>query len=60
MDELYTDSPEFLRVVMILRAMAPEYRSFALHAALFGSNDELVERALRVDLPVGEICGVLQ
>jgi hypothetical protein len=62
MDELYTNSTEFLRAVMALRAMAPQYRSLAHHAADFWSNDELVERALRADVPAADlpVQGVLQ
>jgi hypothetical protein len=36
MDELYTNSAEFLRAVMALRAMSPQFRSLAHHAAAFG------------------------
>ena len=43
-DELAND-PEFLQAVFALRRLHPQVRLLALHAALFWTNAELVERA---------------
>jgi len=59
MNDLYTNSAEFLRAVMALRAMARFYRSLAHHAADFWSNEDVLDQSLRVPID-DEVRGVLQ
>jgi hypothetical protein len=58
-DELFTNSHEFLRVVMTLRSWPPCYRSLALYASDHWSNEELIERAGRVPVD-DEVRGRIQ
>jgi len=51
LDELYTDSLEFLKAVWHLRAVPPMLRSLAFDAAAIWSDEELVERSLGADDP---------
>jgi hypothetical protein len=44
-------SHEFCRVVCLLKQMAPEYRVMALHAAMFWSDERLLEADENGDLP---------
>jgi hypothetical protein len=40
-EELFTDGPEFRRVVLLLRAMPAPFRSLALHASLFWDDERI-------------------
>jgi len=52
MDDLYTNSADFLSVVARLRLMAPPYRSLALYGADHWSDAEFFERLYRApDVP---------
>jgi hypothetical protein len=53
------DDLEFVRAVMMLRALHPQRQLLALHCALFWSSAEVVERACRVPLD-DEVRGMLQ
>jgi hypothetical protein len=44
MSDDLTSDPEFLQAVFALRRLHPQVRLLALHAALFWTNAELVER----------------
>jgi hypothetical protein len=56
--------PDFHHVVRLLRALVPEYRVMALHAAMFWSDEKFQDAEINGDLPArpGEIVkpGALQ
>jgi hypothetical protein len=51
MDDLYTNSEEFLGLVAQLRRLSPQMRSLAHYAADWWTDVEFMERLMRADVP---------
>jgi hypothetical protein len=48
---LPSETPEFHRVVWLLKQLAPRYRVMALHAAMFWDDERLEEASVNGDAP---------
>ena len=51
LDDPITESWQFLRIVMFMRSVAPQYRHLAHYAADIWSDKELVDRVLAAKIP---------